>query len=252
MNCEEVDHLLDAYLDRELQAGQKVLLEQHLSGCPACQSLVWEFQEFRSFFKANAPVYPAPPQLRAKILTKLRRKGVKRRDTFFRQPWVYAAAMLILGMCLLTALLPDQGKALTTQAVRRYIESLSTGRLVDIASDDPQALKPWFVEKINFAPPVADLLASRYTLLGGRTDLIQNRSVAALVYRYDSRIVTLFCWPPTHEQLATGNHSIEGCNAYTWSSAECNYIVVSKLDQRELDAFVDAIRDRAEYENSGS
>jgi anti-sigma factor RsiW len=250
MNCEEVGHLLDAYLDRELQAGQEGLLEQHLSGCPACQSLLWEFREFRSFFKANAPHYSAPAQLRTKILTELQRKRTNR--AFSRQPGVYAVATLILGIGLLTALLPDQGKGLSIQAVQRYNESLAASRLVGIASADPQTLKPWFMEKINFAPPVGDLLAAKYTLLGGRTDLIQNRSVAALIYRHDNGIITLFCWPPTREQLVTGNHSIEGCNVYTWSSPECNYIVVSKLDQRELGAFVDATRDRAEYRNSGN
>src|SRR5258708_38557835 len=46
MNCEEFDHLLDPYLDRELDPGQIIRLEQHLSDCPVCRSLVQECLDF--------------------------------------------------------------------------------------------------------------------------------------------------------------------------------------------------------------
>ena len=73
-------------------------------------------------------------------------------------------------------------------------------------------------------------------------DVIKNRSVAALVYKNDKDVVTLFCWPPKKEHLSKSDHLIEGYHVSTWSNAECNYILVSKLSDRDMDEFVDSFR----------
>src|SRR6267143_1046201 len=147
MSCEELDHLIDPYLDRELDPSESLRLEQHLSDCPAC----------RSFFRSNAPVYAAPPQLRAKVLTNVQRERLKSELTIFRRPWIYAAAALVLGLCALTILMPDNAKELSTQAVAQYTQSLATDHLVDVVSSDQQVLKSWFAGKLSFTPPLADL-----------------------------------------------------------------------------------------------
>jgi anti-sigma factor RsiW len=72
MNCQEAGNFLEAHLDGELDVGQQLELEQHLSLCPSCKSILRERREFRTFFAATAPRFKAPPQLRAKILAKLR------------------------------------------------------------------------------------------------------------------------------------------------------------------------------------
>ena len=139
MNCEEFDHLLDPYLDRELDPGQLIRLEQHLSDCPVCRSLVQECLDFRSFFRSNAPVYTAPPRLRTSVLGTVRRERLKSELAFLRRPWTYAAAVLFLGLAALTILIPDNAKELSGQAVARYTQSLAADHLVDIASSDQQA-----------------------------------------------------------------------------------------------------------------
>jgi anti-sigma factor RsiW len=246
MNCEEADHLLDPYLDRELDPALSLRLEQHLDDCPVCRSLLQEHLDFQSFFRSNAPAYTAPPQLRTNVLAAVRHQRVKSELTIFRKPWIYAAAALALGFFALTIFIPDHAKELSSQAVARFTQSLATSHLVDITSADQQVLKPWFAAKLKFTPPLSDLQSSGYALLGGRTDFIENRPVAALVYQRDKSIVTLFCWPPNNGLLSSGDHLIDGCNVYTWGNSACNYIVVSKLDKHEMGAFVDSLRARAE------
>ena len=245
MNCEEANHLLDAYLDGELDLGRRLELEPHLSLCPSCQTLLQESEEFRSFFAATAPRFKAPLQLRAKVLAKMRSEQAKQNLAFLRQPWVYAAAV-VLSLSMASIFLPDKSKELSGQAVARYTRSLAADHLVDIASSDQKVLKAWFAAKLKFTPPLADLQAPEYSLMGGRVDVIQNRPVAALVYEHDKSIVTLLCWPPNNGLLSKSNHFIEGYNVYTWGNAKCNYIVVSKLDKHQTDAFIDSLRARGE------
>jgi anti-sigma factor RsiW len=97
-----------------------------------------------------------------------------------------------------------------------------------------------------FAPPVVGSPASGYSLLGGRVDVIQNRSVATLVYKNEKDVVTLFCWPPKKEHLSDSDHFIEGYHVYTWSNAQCNYIFVSSLSDRAMDEFEDSFRVRVQ------
>jgi anti-sigma factor RsiW len=243
MNCKEANRFLDAYVDRELDLRRYLELEQHLSLCPSCRSLVQELEELRAFYMTGAQTFKAPPQLRANVLAAVRREQAKHSSAFLRQPWVYAAAVVILSSFLaLNILLPDAGGELSRQAVLLHAQSLASDHPVEVASANPQAVKSWLTAKLDFVPPVVGFPASGYSLFGGRVDVIRNRSVAALVYKHDKDVVTLFCWPPKKEHLLKGDHLIEGYHVSTWSNAECNYILVSKLSDREMDDFADSFR----------
>ena len=247
MKCEEAGRFIDAYLDSELELSQRLELERHLSLCRSCSSLVQEGQAFRSFFRANAPKYKAPPQLRIKVLATARREKAKLTFSLLHQPWAYAAAAFVLSLSLvLNFLFPDVGQEVSRQAVLRHSRSISADHLVDVASADPHVVKSWLTAKLDFSPPVVSLPTSGYSLIGGRLDVIQNRQVATVVYKNDKAVVTLFCWPPKKEHLSAGDHFIEGYHACTWSNAECNYILVSKLSGRETDEFVDSFRDQVQ------
>ncbi len=133
MNCEEFDHFLDPYLDRELDPAQLIQLEQHLSDCPVCRSLVQECLDFRSFFRSNAPVYTAPPRLRTSVLATVRRERLKSELAILRRSWIYVAVVLFFGLAALTIFLPDNTKELSGQAVALFTQSLTADHLVEIS-----------------------------------------------------------------------------------------------------------------------
>jgi anti-sigma factor RsiW len=132
MNCEEAHRLLDAYLDRELDLRRRLELEQHLSLCLSCQSLAQELEEFQLLFLASAQTSKAPPQLRANVSAAVRRERAKHSFAFLRQPWVYAAAVVVLSLFLaLNILLPDARGELSRHAVLR-LRSLAPDHPVDV------------------------------------------------------------------------------------------------------------------------
>src|SRR6202047_2019227 len=218
MKCEEIHHFIDTYLDGELDFARRVELEQHLAVCPSCRSLLEERRAFRAFFVA-AVEYKAPPQLETKVLAAMRRVPTKEKFSLWRQPWIYATAVVVMSVCLaLKILFPDAEKELSRQAVLRHSSSLSTSHLLDVASPNPVVVKPWLTARLDFAPPLVGSPASGYSLVGGRVDVIENRSVATLVYKHDQDVVSLFCWPPDKEHLATSERSIDGYQVSTWSN----------------------------------
>jgi anti-sigma factor (TIGR02949 family) len=78
--CEEAFRRLDDYLDRELSAGETVLVKEHLEICAGCAR---EFNFEASLLngvRAKLQQIELPPTLQAKILGALADPGLGTRD----------------------------------------------------------------------------------------------------------------------------------------------------------------------------
>src|SRR5215469_2601982 len=197
MKCEEIHHFMDTYLDAELDLARQVELGQHLANCPSCRSLLEERRAFRTLFVAAVREYKALPQLEAKVLAAIRRAPTREKFSLWRQPWIYATAVVVMSVFLaLKILFPEAEKEFSRQAVLRHAHSLSTLHFVEVASSNPAVVKAWLTARLDFAPPLVGSPTSGFSLVGGRVDVIENRPVATLVYKHDQDVVSLFCWPP--------------------------------------------------------
>jgi len=246
MKCEEVHQFLDLYLDGEFDAQKRLELEQHLSQCPECQRLLEEQRKFRAYFRANAPQYKAPAELTARLTAKMERE--RRRLKLIelaRQPWLYAAALLILCLSLgWQILFPNRETPLVSEAALAHSRAVLLQRLCDVVSANPDVVQEWLTAKLGFAPPVVRPANPEFQMRGGRVDVIQNRKVAALVYKRDKDLVTLFVWPAASKPIPARDLSISGYQACTWNAAGYNFIAISTLSDHDLDEFIDQIKDQ--------
>jgi anti-sigma factor RsiW len=110
---------------------------------------------------------------------------------------------------------------------------------VDVASTDQHTVKPWFNGKLDFSPPVKDLAAQEFPLIGGRLDYLGGRSVAALVFQRHKHVINLFIWP---EKAADSKPAVlaakQGYHLIRWSEAGMAFWAVSDLNEKELMEFV--------------
>jgi anti-sigma factor (TIGR02949 family) len=243
MNCEEADRFLDAYLDGELDPAKRAELEQHLAGCAECQQKLIRLRQLREFFTANAPHYPAPPELKGKVLARIE---IRRRSTLIalvRQPWLYAAALLVVSLVLAwLKFFPDQPELIATQAVANYKRAALLERVCDVVSPDPGVVKPWFSGKLDFSPPVV-LPGLNFQMRGGRLDVINNRKTAAITYKRDKDLITIFVWPGSGNPIPQKDWSISGDMVCTWNNKGLNFVAVSNMDDRGMDEVIDHIRE---------
>src|ERR1700758_3680012 len=244
MDCDSANLYLDAFVDGELDPGVERALEEHLRTCSDCQSAVWEIREFRSLFKASAPRFKAPLELRLRVLNITQRVRAKR-SVPKPYAWMAAAAVLVLGaMVVFLVSAPDHGKKLSKEAVVDYSRSTTAEPLVELASADFGVLKPWFAGKVGFAPPAIDLHEYGYELTGGRVALLGKRPVVSLVYKRVSDILIIYCWPPNEEPVGYSERFLDGCCVYIWANSQCNYVLVQKSHDPKIGQFVDSFQDQ--------
>ena len=107
-------------------------------------------------------------------------------------------------------------------------------------STDQHTVKPWFNGKLDVAPPVIDLTAQGFTLIGGRLDYVDARPIAR--HRLPP--------PPARHQPVRGADlqrraarrrmdTFQGFNIRSWSEGGLNYWAVSDLAADELAEFGD-------------
>jgi anti-sigma factor RsiW len=148
--------------------------------------------------------------------------------------------------------------SLPEQLVTDHVRALKTGRLLDVASSDRHTVKPWFQGKLDYAPPVLDLAADGFPLLGGRIELVAGARVAALAYASNKHILNVFVWPmdekrvigePGSAQLLSASAPSlvqrNGFNLLRWGDGAMQVWVVSDLEVAELQRFCQAWRAQA-------
>jgi anti-sigma factor RsiW len=161
-------------------------------------------------------------------------------------PWRWAAIAASLAfIAILTwrvaPLLdsPAGDDRLIQEVTANHVRSLMVAHLVDIPSSDRHVVKPWFTGKLDFAPSVPDLTEQGFPLIGGRLDYLDNRGVAAVVYKRREHVINVFIWPAAHTasgESKTATH--QGYHHLRWSDSSMVYWAVSDLNGRELEEFV--------------
>ena len=119
-----------------------------------------------------------------------------------------------------------------------HANSLAGSQLIDVASSERHMVKPWFHGKVDFAPPVRDLSANGFALLGARLEHLGDQPAAALVYRIRKHPVNLFIWRGEQGRARPVRfETAHGFTVGTWSSSGLNFAVVSDVEARKLLVF---------------
>ena len=251
MDCNEARRLLEAYVDGEMELTRQLDLEAHLAGCTACKKAAETATKFRNAIHMNMPVYKAPPELKAKVQAVLRKESKSETGwiSAIRRPLLCAAAVLVVCVLSVAAWMTtshDKERALIAQAIWNHSHSLLVDHLLDVTASDQHVVKAWFTGKLGYGPPVVDLSEAKYQLAGGRLDMLENRQVAAIVYRHQDHVINEFVWPAANRTIDFDVQSHQGYSMCGWNKSGFNYLIVSDLSQADTEEFEDQIRERTE------
>jgi anti-sigma factor RsiW len=145
------------------------------------------------------------------------------------------AASLVIGV-----IRTDQDQRVLGDVLSAHVRSLQGDHLTDVQTSDQHTVKPWFNGKVDVAPPVLDLTAQGFMLIGGRLDYIDGKVVASIVYRRRTHVINLF----VAQEAASTDHrakleTIQGFNIWRWSAQGLEFFAVSDVNADELQEFVE-------------
>lgn len=239
MTCDEAEILLHALIDGELDAGHAREVEDHIASCPGCAAQVQVYREMSRTIAGADLRYTAPPLLRRRIEAALPQAHTPNRRAVLRGFAMGSAVSAIAATGLVAIVLRGDDEArIQSEVVSAHLRSLQAGHLTDVISTDQHTVKPWFNGKLDVAPPVVDLTAQGFTLIGGRLDYVDARPLGAIVYRRRSHVINLFvAQTASTERKAARIETIQGFNIRRWSERGLNYWAVSDLAADELADF---------------
>src|SRR5271156_4579150 len=210
MICDRAGAVVHGYFDNELNAVGAAEFERHLEQCSDCVYALEDMEALRSSMGLAQLYERAPAPLRKKILASLGPEltvaAVPSR-TVWRWLAVAAAFLLIAYAGWRVTSLGRSGSyetALAAEIVDAHLRSLQPGHLTDVISTDQHTVKPWFDGKLDFSPPVQDLTAQGFTLIGGGLDYVDSLPIGAIVYCRRQHVINLFV-----AQGASAEHSAD-------------------------------------------
>jgi len=243
VTCHEVGRLLDAYVDHELDPAESASFQEHLASCAACRRRVAERESLGRLVR-SVPYYSMPDRLRTAITTAPVRSRVTPRLL------ALAAAVMVAvslgGVTAVRMVRARQGADVTTMVAQGIVDShvraLMGDHLFDVRSTDQHTVKPWFPGRLDFSPPVEDLAAVGFPLVGGRLEYVAGRPAAALVYQRRQHTINLFIWPESTGTSSDDVRAIRGFQLRHWSHDGMSFWAVSDLNDAELADFERALQ----------
>jgi anti-sigma factor RsiW len=258
VSCQEDSMLLHGYLDGELDLANTLEVEDHLRECASCAQTYRGLQELRSAVRGGGLYFQPARDMVERLHSALQeaagvgrpvpvsiREAAERPRSWTWQAIAGLAACLAIGAVIFRfapgASRPSQSDLVAQEVLASHVRSLMANHLTDVPSSDQHTVKPWFNGKLDFSPPVRDLSAQGFPLVGGRLDYLEERPVAALVYQRRKHFINLFIWPsPTDSRKQVVMQ--QGYNMHHWAESGMTYWAVSDLNNSELEEFVRLIR----------
>lgn len=240
MTCEEAEALIHALIDGELDAGHARDVEAHIAGCRRCAAQLAAWRDLRGALPVQSLRHAAPASLRGSIERVVpspartdRRALLK---SFVAGGTLSALAAASVGFVILRQ---DRDSIVLGEAISAHLRSLQADHLTDVQSTNQHTVKPWFNGRIDLAPPVIDLTAQGFTLIGGRLDFIDGKPAAAIVYRRRVHVINLFVRQGVEGASNTPQFEVvQGFNVIRWSDNGLSLLAISDLARDELEEFV--------------
>jgi anti-sigma factor RsiW len=249
MRCEEVQDLASAWLDDELSEARARAVADHEACCEACHAYIADLRLLADHMTRMGRE-PAPPGLEERIRVTLAEEtgaeetggsvvpfAAPRRWQGFVQYATSLAAVCLLSVFGTWAVVrqPDTVPGTQHDVVAAHVRSLLQNSTIQVPSSDSHTVRPWFAGKVEFAPPVKDLTAEGFPLVGGRLDYVDGHRVATLVYRHGLHTISVFVWPEASASSgARAPAQVEGLNVLSWSKDGMVWWAVSDMEPAEL------------------
>lgn len=269
MNCEQVHTFLDVYIDDEFDEPERSELEEHVTDCTDCRSIVTSERNFRRAFKEKLPPTPAPDHLRLAIVEQLEEQPTTGDTLPLLVKWVplaVAAALtvVVIGPMLFGGEGPDpanissnaanvgQTESAPSQAASPHVEKQGAtlsyaslqGLKADVRGGEPH-IRAYMASRVAFSVRAPFATGSGVALLGARQITAENRPAVMFIYAVDNERVNVIQMAATTSESANPALRIERRGTVSWAQWVQNGVrntVVAELDPARVSHLIKTSR----------
>lgn len=245
---EDMEVLISAYADGELDGDAAGRVEAYLASAPAARRLLAIHRETTPLARAAfaGRHYIAAPS--ASVSGLVRRRPMGRA---WRLGWAIAAPVLLAaagfgaGTAWQKMEEAGRGRMLADLAAYHAIYSRETVHLVEVPAAQSDHLKAWLGKRVNRPIVIRDLRKAGLTFAGGRLVVLNGAPVAALMYTRDSGLPIGLCvlfHPGKPSTIVTETRGREALAA--WDDGSHQFVVVGEADQDHIRGLAMAAREQ--------
>lgn len=240
MKCSDVNKLINAFLDQQLDAANSLKVEQHLSGCTYCNTAYLELAALQKKVRHTMDYYSAPEDLKHSIYAQFDTEtsttpiaSVKNRA--FRGAISFAASLLITFTLVFAYIQHQRDEELVDEVLAEHIRAITAKRYADISSSKTEIIIPWFTSRLNFSPKIFNFKDQGFTLAGGRLDSFQKQNIATVTYKINNKLINVYTWPsPDVDDAVQELHHRQGYHLLYWCQNKMNYWIVSDSSNQDV------------------
>jgi anti-sigma factor RsiW len=248
MNCKQLETLVAAYADGEVDALRSYSVKRHLPDCAGCAARHRSILALRARIRSEVTYFAASPALQARVRATVgaMRAAAPPRSSPRSDRWRWLTGGVLAGctasvfawMLGTTVLAWHADEEFAVAAVAAHVRASLGDHLIEVASSDRHTVKPWLSARLDYSPPVRDLANEGFTLIGGRLDYLERRPVATLVYRHGTHTIDVFVRPESSHASTPTLRNVRGFNVAHAKCPDMDWLAVSDAEPAELSAFV--------------
>jgi anti-sigma factor RsiW len=199
--------------------------------------------------REKAEYHRAPESLVADVLAAIPDDAVAapRRPSWQRwlaQGAAFAGVAFVTWAATFAYLRPSEDEGRAEEILASHVRATLGKHLIEVASSDQHTVKPWLSARLPYSPPVVDLSAQGFELLGARLDRANGQPVAVLVYKRRQHLIDAYVWPArggaTKSELTR-----DGFHLVRFAAHDMAFWLVSDLNRNELNDFAQQLARQA-------
>jgi len=254
LDCQEVQNLLEAFHDNELDSVTSLSVQEHLDGCPdCCRQWRWLCEVEASLQRLSESAPSATRDFRRRILQPASRQP-SAVLAFFRthRRMTGVASLALLFAFTSIVLLTEWTRADVMLFVRDSVNMAQNAAPVDLHTSNTEEAEQWLKLHLGFAPTVPD--PTGFKLLGARSCHIDREPVGSLLFERDGQWLSCYVRHASMTALRGFDETTpqgiklgtcEGRHVVAWDAGDISYLLVADLPKDALLAVAEQVANGA-------
>jgi anti-sigma factor RsiW len=231
--CEIVQPLGTAWIDGELQGGERERVETHVERCAGCRARIAAERAARALVRDRQAALRLAQTASAGLRARCRGARAARTSAGRRRRiLIAAAATLVLAVSGWTLRLATE-RSTTVLAAQLAADHVKCHLFAGEADEAADVVQQRLLSQYGFhaaVPPGSP--DRRFRLIGARRCLTGEGTNAHILYQFDGRPVSLYLVPGDARRSA--DVQVMGKHAHVWSRHNGTYVLVADQDAAEL------------------